>query len=72
MEKVTLYKSICLKFFSFLALVLLFSVPGLAQNILFNNGALIYTAPAAVIQVNGGFQNDGAAGVSRFLKITER
>src|SRR4051812_24138475 len=30
-----------------------------AQNILFNNGALVYTGPTAIVQVNGGFQNDG-------------
>lgn len=35
-----------------------------AQNILFNNGAHIYTASAAIIKVNGGFQNDGAAGTT--------
>jgi gliding motility-associated-like protein len=38
--------------------------PVIAQNILFNNGALVFTAPAAIVQVNGGFQNDGAAGTS--------
>jgi gliding motility-associated-like protein len=34
-----------------------------AQNILFNNGALVYTAPLAIVQVNGGFQNDGGTPV---------
>jgi gliding motility-associated-like protein len=38
--------------------------PAIAQNILFNNGALVYTASAAIVQVNGGFQNDGAAGTT--------
>lgn len=33
-----------------------------AQTIFFNNGALVFTASAAIVQVNGGFQNDGAAG----------
>jgi hypothetical protein len=37
---------------------------GFAQTILFNNGALVYTGPTAIVQVNGGFQNDGAAGVT--------
>jgi gliding motility-associated-like protein len=51
------------------ALVLLFAADGFtnsssAQNILFNNGALVYTAPAAIVQVNGGFQNDGTSGTS--------
>ncbi|HEX8517755.1 MAG TPA: gliding motility-associated C-terminal domain-containing protein [Bacteroidia bacterium] len=35
-----------------------------AQNILFNNGALVYIAPSTVVQVNGGFQNDGASGTT--------
>ena len=35
-----------------------------AQTIMFNNGALVYTASAAIVQVNGGFQNDGAAGTT--------
>lgn len=35
-----------------------------AQTIFFNNGALVFTASAAIVQVNGGFQNDGAAGTT--------
>lgn len=31
-----------------------------AQIFLFNNGAQVYTAPTAIIQVNGGFQNDNS------------
>lgn len=34
-----------------------------AQTILFNNGAQVYTGPTSIVKVNGGFQNDGAAGV---------
>jgi gliding motility-associated-like protein len=34
----------------------------LAQITLFNNGALVYTGPTAIVKVNGGFRNDGAAG----------
>jgi gliding motility-associated-like protein len=41
-----------------------FATAGVAQTIFFNNGALVYTAPAAIVQVNGGFQNDGAAGTT--------
>jgi gliding motility-associated-like protein len=37
---------------------------GFAQTIFFNNGAQIYTSPLAIVQVNGGFQNDGAAGTT--------
>lgn len=35
-----------------------------AQTILFNNGAQVYTGPTSIVQVNGGFQNDGAAGTT--------
>ncbi len=31
-----------------------------AQTIFFNNGATVFAATGAVVQVNGGFQNDGA------------
>jgi gliding motility-associated-like protein len=34
-----------------------------AQTILFNNGAQVYTGPTTIVQVNGGFQNDGATAV---------
>jgi gliding motility-associated-like protein len=33
------------------------------SQIMFNNGATIWTGPTSVIQVNGGLQNDGATGV---------
>lgn len=35
-----------------------------AQTIFFNNGAQVFTATSAIVQVNGGFQNDGAAGTT--------
>ncbi len=35
-----------------------------AQTIFFNNGAQVFTASAAIVQINGGFQNDGAAGTT--------
>lgn len=35
-----------------------------SQTILFNNGALVFTGATAIVQVNGGFQNDGAAGTT--------
>src|SRR6476620_1285339 len=37
--------------------------PAIAQNIFFNNGALVYTAPSSIVQVNGGFENSGATAV---------
>lgn len=47
---------------AFVALTAAF--PVLGQNTLFNNGAIVYTGPSAIVQVNGGFQNDGAAGTT--------
>ncbi|MGZ4033353.1 MAG: hypothetical protein ACXVP4_00700, partial [Bacteroidia bacterium] len=50
-----------------LAMLLLtggFASGSFAQTILFNNGALVYTGPTSIVQVNGGFQNDGAAGTT--------
>ena len=38
------------------------SLTGFSQTIFFNNGAQVYTGPAAIVQINGGFQNDGATG----------
>jgi gliding motility-associated-like protein len=38
--------------------------PVWGQNTLFNNGAMVYAGPSAIIHVNGGFQNDGAAGTT--------
>lgn len=35
-----------------------------AQTIFFNNGAQIFTSSLAIVQVNGGFQNDGAFGTT--------
>lgn len=49
---------------SVLALTAGISSTSNAQTIFFNNGAQIYTASAAIVQINGGFQNDGAAGVT--------
>ena len=37
---------------------------GTAQTIFFNNGAQVFTASLAIVQVNGGFQNDGLAGLT--------
>lgn len=37
---------------------------GTAQTIFFNNGAQVFTASLAIVQVNGGFKNDGAAGLT--------
>lgn len=61
-----MYKATLLIKGFFLTSVSLISVTfsGISQNILFNNGALVYTASAAIVKVNGGFQNDGAAGIS--------
>ncbi len=51
---------------SFLLFTLLGSITNIsfAQTILFNNGALVYTGSTAIVKVNGGFQNDGAAGTT--------
>jgi gliding motility-associated-like protein len=63
MDKATTSKTIHIKV-GLLALTSIFSLPAIAQNILFNNGAMVYTGPSSIIQVNGGFQNDGAAGTT--------
>ncbi|MCW3084302.1 MAG: domain containing protein [Bacteroidetes bacterium] len=63
MNKITLSGKTFGKTVAFLALTGL-SFSGFSQNILFNNGAQIYTGPTAIVQVNGGFQNDGAAGTT--------
>ncbi len=63
MNKITLPGKTFGKTVAFLALTGL-SVSGFSQNILFNNGAQIYTGPTAIVQVNGGFQNDGAFGTT--------
>lgn len=52
------------QFLSVLALTAGISSASFAQTIFFNNGALVFTASAAIVQVNGGFQNDGAAGTT--------
>lgn len=52
------------RFYIVLATLFLLSHSGTAQTVLFNNGALVYTSPSAIIQVNGGFQNDGTAGTT--------
>lgn len=49
---------------SVLALTAGVSSASIAQTIFFNNGAQIFTASAAIVQINGGFQNDGAAGAT--------
>lgn len=54
-----LYRSL-----SVLALTAGITSASFAQTIFFNNGAEIFTASAAIVQINGGFQNDGAAGVT--------
>ncbi|MDQ3048453.1 MAG: gliding motility-associated C-terminal domain-containing protein [Bacteroidota bacterium] len=35
-----------------------------AQTIFFNNGAMVFTGATSIVKVNGGFQNDGAAGTT--------
>jgi len=64
MNKTTTPKHSLGKTIGLLAVAGLTGFPAISQNILFNNGALVYTAPAAIVQVNGGFQNDGAAGTT--------
>lgn len=49
---------------SFVVLALAGSFSAKAQTIFFNNGAMVFTGSSAIVQVNGGFQNDGAAGAT--------
>ena len=57
-------KQFLYRFLSVLALTAGIGTASYAQTIFFNNGALVFTASAAIVQVNGGFQNDGAAGTT--------
>ncbi|MFL5765355.1 MAG: gliding motility-associated C-terminal domain-containing protein [Bacteroidia bacterium] len=52
------------KVLSLLAISGSFASACVAQTIMFNNGAQVYVSPLAIVQVNGGFQNDGAAGTT--------
>ncbi len=61
--KTTTKKIVC-KSMAVMALIAGISSVSEAQTIFFNNGAQIFTASAAIVQVNGGFQNDGAAGTT--------
>lgn len=62
MKKTT--KQIVCKSMAVLALMAGISSVSEAQTIFFNNGAQVFTASAAIVQINGGFQNDGAAGAT--------
>lgn len=64
MDKITPSANKRVKALSLFALTVGFTTVGLSQTILFNNGAQVYTGPTAVVQVNGGFRNDGAAGTT--------
>lgn len=52
------------KAFALLAITGGLSSSAIAQTILFNNGAQVFTGPTAIVQVNGGFQNDGTSGTT--------
>ena len=62
MKKTT--KQIVFRSLSAIALLAGISSTSSAQTIFFNNGAQVFTASAAIVQINGGFQNDGAAGTT--------
>lgn len=64
MKKTTNSKNVFSRSLSVLVLTGALATSSFAQTILFNNGALVYTGPTSIVQVNGGFQNDGAAGVT--------
>lgn len=55
MKKSTYYRSLGL-----FLLAGTLSSGSFAQNIFFNNGAIVFTGPTSIVQVNGGLQNDGA------------
>lgn len=57
------YQKVLVNLLALIAFLGCFAKISFAQTILFNNGALIYTAPTAIVKVNGGFQNDGATGL---------
>jgi gliding motility-associated-like protein len=46
-----------------IAFIGLLSTAANAQTIFFNNGATVFASTGAVVQVNGGLQNDGASAV---------
>ena len=60
--KITTKQFLC-RSLSVLALTAGIASTSNAQTIFFNNGAEIFTASAAIVQVNGGFQNDGVSGM---------
>lgn len=64
MKKIYSQNKPFLKGISVLSIASLMSCPLVGQNTFFNNGALIYTGPTAIVQVNGGFQNDGTSGAT--------
>jgi len=51
------------KLFLPIACIGLLSTAANAQTIFFNNGATVFASTGAVVQVNGGLQNDGAAAI---------
>jgi gliding motility-associated-like protein len=51
------------KLFFPVACIGLLSTAANAQTIFFNNGATVFASTGAVVQVNGGLQNDGASAV---------
>ena len=51
------------KLFFPIACIGLLSTAVNAQTIFFNNGATVFASTGAVVQVNGGLQNDGAAAI---------
>lgn len=57
--KKLVYKSV-----SLLTLMAGISATSFAQTIFFNNGATVFTASSAIVQINGGFQNDGTSGTT--------
>ena len=59
MKKTTISKKVFRRSLAMLVLTGGLATSSFAQNILFNNGALVYTGPTSIVQVNGGFQNDG-------------
>ncbi len=69
MDKTAIPQNILLKSFAVLVLALCSTIAVFAQStILFNNGAQVYTAPSAIIQLNGGFQNDNAAATTNVFE----
>ncbi|HEY0030680.1 MAG TPA: gliding motility-associated C-terminal domain-containing protein [Bacteroidia bacterium] len=52
------------KFLAIVSVTGALATSGFSQTILFNNGAMVFTGATSIVQVNGGFQNDGAAGTT--------